>query len=117
MIHESWISNSSWTNEGVLPRCVQGELRRDRIGVGRVTCVHQQANRDSREGTCVTLFHRAARRVAVTDDGERVFASAQQIFQGIDDLGETVAGGRLDPRGSLRVTTSFRLGSKHIAPA
>ncbi|WP_353506258.1 LysR substrate-binding domain-containing protein [Variovorax brevis] len=64
----------------------------------------------------VTLFHRAARRVTVTDDGERVYASAQQIFQGVDHLGETVAGGRLDPRGSLRVTTSFRLGRKHIAP-
>ncbi|MEJ8826046.1 LysR family transcriptional regulator [Variovorax humicola] len=65
----------------------------------------------------VTLFHRAARRVTVTDDGERVYASAQQIFQGVDHLGETVAGGRLDPRGKLRVTTSFRLGRKHIAPA
>lgn len=65
----------------------------------------------------VTLFHRAARRVTVTDDGERVYASAQQIFEGVDHMGETVAGGRLDPRGSLRVTTSFRLGRKHIAPA
>lgn len=65
----------------------------------------------------VTLFHRHARRVTVTDDGERVYASAQQIFQGVDDMGETVAGGRLDPRGTLRVTTSFRLGRKHIAPA
>jgi LysR family transcriptional regulator, transcriptional activator for dmlA len=65
----------------------------------------------------VTLFHRAARRVTVTDDGERVYASAQQIFQGVEHLGETVAGGRLDPRGALRITTSFRLGRKHIAPA
>ena len=65
----------------------------------------------------VTLFHRAARRVTVTDDGERVYASAQQIFESVEHLGETVAGGRLDPRGSLRVTTSFRLGRKHIAPA
>src|SRR5260221_1014066 len=65
----------------------------------------------------VTLFHRAARRVTVTDDGERVYASAQQIFQGVEHMGETVAGGRLDPRGALRITTSFRLGRKHIAPA
>ncbi|KQP49240.1 LysR family transcriptional regulator [Pseudorhodoferax sp. Leaf274] len=64
----------------------------------------------------VTLFHRAARRVTVTEDGERVYASAQQIFQGVDHLGETVAGGRLDPRGTLRVTTSFRLGRRHIGP-
>jgi LysR family transcriptional activator of dmlA len=65
----------------------------------------------------VTLFHRAARRVTVTDDGERVYASAQQIFQGVDHMGETVAGGRIDPRGELRVTTSFRLARKHIGPA
>jgi LysR family transcriptional activator of dmlA len=64
----------------------------------------------------VTLFHRAARRVTVTDDGECVYASAQQIFQSVEHMGETVAGGRLDPRGALRVTTSFRLGRKHIAP-
>jgi LysR family transcriptional activator of dmlA len=65
----------------------------------------------------VTLFHRTARRVTVTDDGERVYASAQQIFKGVEHMGETVAGGRLDPRGALRVTTSFRLGRKHIGPA
>ncbi|CAD5375151.1 putative DNA-binding transcriptional regulator [Rubrivivax sp. A210] len=64
----------------------------------------------------VTLFHRAARRVTVTDEGERVYASAQQIFQGVAEMGETVAGGRLDPRGTLRVTTSFRLGRKHLGP-
>src|SRR3978361_1507234 len=65
----------------------------------------------------VALFHRAARRVTVTDDGERVYAAAQKIFEGVDHMGETVAGGQLDPRGTLRVTTSFRLGRKHIAPA
>lgn len=65
----------------------------------------------------VTLFHRSARRVTVTDDGERVYASAQQIFEGVDGLGDTVAGGRVEPHGSLRVTTSFMLGRKHIGPA
>jgi LysR family transcriptional activator of dmlA len=65
----------------------------------------------------VTLFHRAARRVTVTEDGERVYASAQQIFQGVDHMAETVAGGRVEPRGALRITTSFRLGRKHIGPA
>jgi LysR family transcriptional activator of dmlA len=64
----------------------------------------------------VTLFHRAARRVTVSADGERVYASAQQIFQGVEQMHETVAGDRLDVRGALRVTTSFRLGRTHIAP-
>ncbi len=65
----------------------------------------------------VTLFLRSARRVAVTADGERVYASAQRIFEGVEHMGETVARDRLDPRGTLRVTTSFRLGRRHIAPA
>lgn len=65
----------------------------------------------------VSLFHRAARRVTVTEDGERVYASAQQIFQGVDHMAETVAGGRIEPQGALRITTSFRLGRKHIGPA
>jgi LysR family transcriptional activator of dmlA len=64
----------------------------------------------------VTLFHRAARRVTVTEDGERVYASAQQIFEGVDHMADTVASGPLDPLGSLRVTTSFRLGRMHIGP-
>lgn len=64
----------------------------------------------------VRLFHRSARRVTITAEGERVYASAQQIFQGVDDLAESVTDGRLDPRGTLRVTTSFRLGRKHIGP-
>ncbi len=34
----------------------------------------------------VRLFHRAARRVTMTDDGERVYASAQQIFQGVGQV-------------------------------
>jgi LysR family transcriptional activator of dmlA len=65
----------------------------------------------------VTLFHRAARRVTVTDDGERVYASAQDIFRSVERMNETVVGGRLDASGTLRVTTSFRLGRKHVAPA
>ncbi len=64
----------------------------------------------------VTLFHRSARRVTVSEDGERVYHSAQEIFEGVERMGETVAGGRLDPQGTLRMTTSFRLGRKHVAP-
>lgn len=67
-------------------------------------------------GLGVALFHRAARRVTVTDEGERVYASAQRILEGVDQMGETLAGGRIEPRGTLRVTTSFRLGRMHIGP-
>lgn len=65
----------------------------------------------------VTLFHRDARRVTVTPDGERIYQSAQEIFESVERMEETVAGGRTEPRGVLRVTTSFRLGTEHVAPA
>ena len=64
----------------------------------------------------VPLFHRAARRVSVTEQGEHVYASAQRILDGVEEMGQTVAGGRLEPRGTLRVTTSFRLGRMHVGP-
>ncbi|WP_245638626.1 LysR substrate-binding domain-containing protein [Hydrogenophaga palleronii] len=65
----------------------------------------------------VKLFHRATRRVTVTLEGERVVESAQRIFDSVDHLSETLASGRQEPRGSLRITTSALLGRLHIAPA
>ena len=65
----------------------------------------------------LVLFHRSARRVTITDEGEKVYACAQDIFEGVERMGDAVASGRLEPRGALRVTTSFRLGRKHIGPA
>lgn len=64
----------------------------------------------------VALFHRSARRVTVTEDGERVYAAALRIFEGVDHMAQTVAGDGLAPTGALRVTTSFRLGQRHVAP-
>jgi DNA-binding transcriptional LysR family regulator len=49
----------------------------------------------------VTLFHGTARRVAVTDDGERVHPSAQRIFEGVE---HTM---RLSHSARMRVCVSF----------
>jgi LysR family transcriptional activator of dmlA len=65
----------------------------------------------------VSLFHRASRRVTVTDDGEAVFRAAQQILEGVGRMAETVASGKAEPRGVLRISSGFRLGRRHIAPA
>ncbi|WP_298232436.1 LysR family transcriptional regulator [uncultured Azohydromonas sp.] len=65
----------------------------------------------------VSLFHRASRRVTVTDDGEAVFRAAQQILEGVGRMAEAVASARAEPRGLLRISTGFRLGRRHVAPA
>nr|WP_232540026.1 LysR family transcriptional regulator [Azohydromonas aeria] len=68
------------------------------------------------EALGVRLFHRTARRVSVTEEGEAVYRQAQQVLEGVDRMAETVAAGREAPRGLLRISTGFRLGRRHVAP-
>nr|WP_314542274.1 LysR substrate-binding domain-containing protein [uncultured Massilia sp.] len=65
----------------------------------------------------VKLFQRTTRRVLVTDDGERAYARAQGILDGIDELMDDVAAGRREPRGRLRICSSFGFGRNVVAPA
>ena len=63
------------------------------------------------------LLHRTTRRVAVTEDGERVFAWAQRILDDMDHLVQEVSLTRTEPRGLLRVSCSFGFGRNIVAPA
>jgi len=65
----------------------------------------------------VRLFHRTTRRVVVSEDGERVYALAQRILDDIDHLYEEVSSTRRNPRGLLRVCSSFGFGRNVVAPA
>ncbi|MDF3838148.1 LysR substrate-binding domain-containing protein [Cupriavidus basilensis] len=65
----------------------------------------------------VKLFHRTTRRVVVSEDGERVYALAQRILDDIDHLYEEVSSTRRNPRGLLRVCSSFGFGRRVVAPA
>lgn len=63
------------------------------------------------------LLHRTTRRVALTEDGERVYRWAQRILDDIDQLLQEVGGTRAQPRGSLRVSCSLGFGRQQLAPA
>jgi LysR family transcriptional activator of dmlA len=62
------------------------------------------------------LFLRSARRVTVTEDGERVYAVARQLLQEVDGVFEAASARGLEPRGSLRISTSFRFGRLYLGP-
>jgi LysR family transcriptional activator of dmlA len=64
----------------------------------------------------VRLLHRTTRRVAVTEEGERVFLWAQRILDDMDQLLQEVAITRQSPRGSLRISSSFGFGRNIVAP-
>jgi LysR family transcriptional activator of dmlA len=65
----------------------------------------------------VRLFHRTTRRVAVSEDGERVYSWAQKILDDIDGLYDEVSATRRMPRGLLRICSSFGFGRNVVAPA
>ena len=62
------------------------------------------------------LFLRTTRRVNITAQGEAVYTWARKVLQAADALNQEVAQSRGALSGSLKVSTSHRLGSMHIAP-
>lgn len=62
------------------------------------------------------LFLRTTRRVSITAQGEVVYTWARKVLQAADALNQEVAQSRGALSGALKVSTSHRLGSMHIAP-
>ena len=65
----------------------------------------------------VRLLHRSTRRVTVTEEGERVYRWAQRILDDMDHLMQEVSTTRQEPRGVLRISTSFGFGRNIVGPA
>lgn len=65
----------------------------------------------------VRLLHRTSRRVSPTAQGERVFEAARGILGNVQELQDALAEEESEPQGRLRVSSSFRLGRKYVAPA
>ncbi|WP_077034980.1 LysR substrate-binding domain-containing protein [Pelomonas sp. KK5] len=63
-----------------------------------------------------TLFLRTTRRVSITTQGEAVFGWARRVLEAAAELDQEVAQARGALAGRLRISTSYRLGSQHIAP-
>lgn len=65
----------------------------------------------------VKLLVRTTRRVNVTDEGRKVFAWAQTILEGVEDMRADLGSDAGDPQGPLRIASSARLGRQMVAPA
>lgn len=68
------------------------------------------------ENLGVRLFHRTTRRVAITEEGERVFRWSIRILDDVDQLLQEVSTTRSRPRGLLRMCSSFGFGRNIVAP-
>ncbi|AKJ28742.1 LysR substrate-binding domain-containing protein [Caldimonas brevitalea] len=65
----------------------------------------------------VRLFHRTTRRLALTDEGELFCAQAQTLLAGLQALEDGLQARRVEPRGSVRIASSFGFGRRWVAPA
>ncbi|MET3455154.1 MULTISPECIES: LysR substrate-binding domain-containing protein [Pseudomonas] len=63
------------------------------------------------------LLHRTTRRVALTDDGERVRVFATRLLGDMDDFISELTDSRQQLQGSLHICSSFGFGRNHVAPA
>lgn len=63
----------------------------------------------------VTLFLRTTRRVHITEVGEVAYERARRVLEAADEMAHEVASTKTSPSGSLRISTSLRLGRNHVS--
>ncbi len=63
------------------------------------------------------LLHRTSRRIALTEDGERVQRWAVRILEDFQQLSDELTDAHDSPRGHLHLCSSFGFGRNHVAPA
>lgn len=64
----------------------------------------------------VTLLHRTTRRVKISDAGEAAYAWAQKVLEAADALNDSVMHSNAHLSGTLRISSSLRLGRNHLSP-
>ncbi|KIU45036.1 LysR family transcriptional regulator [Pseudomonas putida] len=65
----------------------------------------------------VRLLHRTTRRVSLSEEGERVYQWALQIFETVQRMGDDISTQHRVPVGQLRIASSLGLGRGFVAPA
>lgn len=68
------------------------------------------------EQLSVSLFHRHARGLIMTEQGEILFHSARNIFEELEGIRTTLADTKGRPKGDLTVTTTVGFGSTWLTP-
>ena len=74
------------------------------------------AIRKLEEDLALTLFHRADRKVALTDEGERLYTHAEKIIRALDDAELEMQELKGLTRGEVRVGIPSMLGSYYFPP-
>ena len=87
----------------------------DEMGVSSAYVTKRIRILESTIGT--KLLHRTTRKVSLTESGEIVYEQAQQILGSLDKLVEEADPMAHEPRGYMRICSSFGFGRNLVAPA
>ncbi|MBU25272.1 MAG: LysR family transcriptional regulator [Gammaproteobacteria bacterium] len=60
----------------------------------------------------VRLFHRTTRQLSLTDEGSFLFERSAPLVEGIEEVGEMLAGRKVNPEGSLRISAPVALAQR-----
>ncbi len=63
-----------------------------------------------------TLFHRHARGLILTEQGELLFRTVQDVMLKLDAVRSRLVDSREKPNGELRITTTFGIGTSWLSP-
>ncbi|PWC35940.1 LysR family transcriptional regulator [Azospirillum sp. TSO35-2] len=66
--------------------------------------------------TDTRLIARSTRRLALTEEGQRLYERAQRILAEIDEAEEALTRGRAEPQGILRIGAPVALGRMEVGP-
>jgi DNA-binding transcriptional LysR family regulator len=62
------------------------------------------------------LIARNTRQLSLTEEGARFFERAQRILAEVDEAEASLTHGRVEPKGTLRVSAPVALGRAHVGP-
>jgi DNA-binding transcriptional LysR family regulator len=84
------------------------------LGVPLATISRRVADLETELG--VRLLHRSTRKVALSDAGQKFFASCRQLLDELKDAEEEVKGEYRVPTGELTITAPIGFGRLHLQP-
>lgn len=90
-------------------------LAAPQLGISAPAVSRRLAKLEARLG--VRLLNRTTRRLSLTPEGERYLEEGERLMREIAALEASLAQGREQPRGLLRINATFGFGRRHLAPA
>lgn len=90
-------------------------LAAPQLGISAPAVSRRLAKLEARLG--VRLLNRTTRRLSLTPEGERYLEEGERLLREIAALEASLAQGREQPRGLLRINATFGFGRRHLAPA